>query len=224
MSALVRLGQLPPSTESASTALLLLKFLAKQDLSDEQRGQLLIPDEHCYLRPRTDVVFNDIGERAVLVPRDDFFLAWPLIDEVLTRALDLPRLGLKFVDLQDSPEDMGASPVTLVQKTLKQYSETQFLYEFVANAQDASATTFSVILNDFTARGGPRRLLSQAMDKFYTCPSVLVYNDSKFSDEDFQGILRTHVGGKKDNSASVGQFGLGALTMFHFTEVRLFAA
>jgi hypothetical protein len=180
---------------------------------------LLIPDDHCYLRPHVEVVFNDIGERAILVPRDNYFLAWPLVDEGLARSLELSRLGLKFVDLQDSPEDMGASPVTLVQKTLKQYSDKQFLSEFLANAQDAGASTFAVILNDFSSRGGTRRLLSQEMDKFYNCPSVVIYNDSKFSEQDFQGILRTHIGGKKDNSRSVGQFGLGALTMFHFTEV-----
>ncbi|KAH6903850.1 hypothetical protein BKA70DRAFT_579826 [Coprinopsis sp. MPI-PUGE-AT-0042] len=221
LSALVRLGQLPPSNDSASTALSLLKFLAKTGLSDEQRSQLLVPDDQCYLRPRVDVVFNDIGERAILVPRDDYFLAWPLIDEGLARVLELPRLGLKFVDLQDSPEDMGASPVTLVQKTIRQYSEKQFLSEFLANAQDAGASSFSVILNDFSARGGTQRLLSQQMNKFYNCPSVVIYNDSQFSDQDFQGILRTHVGGKKDNSTSVGQFGLGALTMFHFTEMAI---
>ncbi|KAH6902615.1 hypothetical protein BKA70DRAFT_1434939 [Coprinopsis sp. MPI-PUGE-AT-0042] len=221
LSALLRLGQVSPNTQSASIALSLLRFFAKAGLSDEQRGQLLVPDDHCYLRPCSDVVFNDIGERAILVPRDDYFLAWALIDEGLAKALELPRLGLKFVDLQDSPEDMGASPATLVQKTIGQYSEKQFLSEFLANAQDAGASTFSVVLNSFSSRHGTRRLLSQEMNKFYGCPSAVIYNDSTFSDQDFKGILRTHVGGKKEDSKSVGQFGLGALTMFHFTEVAI---
>jgi hypothetical protein len=57
------------------------------------------------------------------------------------------------------------------------------------------------------------------MQKFSSCPSLVVYNNEKFSDQDFKGICQTSVGGKEGRSNTIGQFGLGALTMFHFTEV-----
>ncbi|EDR09990.1 uncharacterized protein LACBIDRAFT_317830 [Laccaria bicolor S238N-H82] len=47
------------------------------------------------------------------------------------------------------------------------------------------------------------------MAKFYDCPSLLIYNDSTFSEKDFEGICRTNVGGKKNRSDTIGQFGLG---------------
>ncbi|KAH6903842.1 hypothetical protein BKA70DRAFT_1227194 [Coprinopsis sp. MPI-PUGE-AT-0042] len=175
------------------------------------------------LRPRAEIVFNDIGERSILVERDDFFLASTMIDVNLANALRIPHLGIIAAGLGDEMEDMGASALTLVQQTLKQYTEKQFLSEFLANAHDAGATTFSVILNDFSLppTDAPRVLKSSTMKEFYDCPSVMIYNDSLFSDEDFKGILKTHVGGKRDNDESVGQFGLGALTMFHFTELAI---
>ncbi|EAU81693.2 hypothetical protein CC1G_02709 [Coprinopsis cinerea okayama7 len=211
----------PPSDDTTRIAMSLLKFVTRNSPSEEQLSQLLIPDDRDTLRPRSEVIFNDIPHMVDLVPSDDYHMASPSIDEPLAQALKLERLGLKFGDLQQSTEDMGASPVTLVQETIKQYTERQFLSEFLANAEDAQATTFSVVLSEDLAAmtTGRPRLLSSDMEKFYKCPYVFVYNDSFFSEKDFQGILRIHVGGKREDSHSIGQFGLGALTMFHFSEL-----
>ncbi|EAU81709.2 hypothetical protein CC1G_02725 [Coprinopsis cinerea okayama7 len=223
LAALNRLSNQPPSQATASAAISLLKFVtANGDLSDTQRSQLLVPDDGNRLRSKGEVVFNDIGQQAILVQRDGFDLAHPLIDNSLAITLRLDRLGLKYIDLQEEFEDMGATAVTLVQKAIAQYTEKQFLSEFLANAEDAGATRFSVVLNEGS---GPaftsKKLLSTEMEKFYNCPSVLVYNDGVFSDNDFRGLCKTHIGGKKDNPSSIGQFGLGALTMFHFAEIAV---
>ncbi|KAH6902619.1 hypothetical protein BKA70DRAFT_1306179 [Coprinopsis sp. MPI-PUGE-AT-0042] len=223
LAALQRLSHQASNNETSSAAISVLKLLAARSLTDEQLDRLLIPDDTHRLRPRAEIVFNDIGERSILVERDDFFLASTMIDVNLANALRIPHLGIIAAGLGDEMEDMGASALTLVQQTLKQYTEKQFLSEFLANAHDAGATTFSVILNDFSLppTDAPRVLKSSTMKEFYDCPSVMIYNDSLFSDEDFKGILKTHVGGKRDNDESVGQFGLGALTMFHFTELAI---
>ena len=47
--------------------------------------------------------------------------------------------------------------------------------------------------------------------------SLVVHNDGIFSRQDFMGILQTSIGGKRGRT---GVIGLGALSMFHFTEVR----
>ncbi|TFK17335.1 hypothetical protein FA15DRAFT_661518, partial [Coprinopsis marcescibilis] len=223
VSGLTNISRQRATLQTATLALSILKLAASGfSMTDSQRNQLLVPDDSYYMQPIHKVLFNDVGERAILVPRDNFHLAFPPLDSTLAKDLNLDRLGLKFVNLQEPFEDMGADPLTLVQTTLRQYKEKQFMTEFLANAQDAGATKFAVIVNDFSAvQGKEKRLLCPEMEKFYDCPSVLVYNNSVFSDQDFEGICRTHVGGKGQNLHSIGQFGLGVLTMFHVAEIAI---
>ena len=141
------------------------------------------------------------------------------IDDTLARALGLQRLGLKHAHLQTLGEDMGVTPATVVGLTLAQYTEKQFLPEFLANAHDAGASKLIIIINKYVSVEG--NFLSPALETLHNAPSVMVYNDREFSESDFEGICRTHIGGKANNRDSIGQFGLGALTMFHITEVSV---
>jgi hypothetical protein len=205
---------------SVKMAVNLLSILPST-MSDEERTALLIPDAQCILRPHSEVYFNDIAERASLIPAENLFIAHALVDDTLARKLNLARLGLRFVDLNIPGVDMGEKPLTTVRNTLRQYTEQQFVTEFVANACDANATKLTFLVNEFCSNPSKNtRLLSPSMQKFFNCPSLLVYNNAKFSDEDFTGICRTSIGGKEGKSDTIGQFGLGALTMFHITEVR----
>lgn len=210
----------PLDAESVKVAVNLLSLLPST-MSDEEHAALLIPDEQCILRPHSEVYFNDIAERASLIPAENHFIAHGLVDDTLARKLKLARLGLRFVDLKIPGVDMGEKPLTTVRNALKQYTEQQFVTEFVANACDANATKLTFLINEFCSNSSDNtRLLSPTMQKFFDCPSLLIYNNAKFSDEDFTGICRTSIGGKEGKSDTIGQFGLGALTMFHITEVR----
>ena len=210
-----------PTLAIVSVAVKLLSMLPPT-MSDETRVVLLIPDTDFILRPISEIYFNDIAERASLIPAEGHFIAHHLVDDSLARKLNLARLGLKFVDLNIPGVDMGEKPLTTVRNTLNQYAERQFVTEFVANAFDANATKLTFLVNEFCSSVTENpRLLSPAMQKFTSCPSLVAYNNEKFSDQDFQGICQTSIGGKEGRSNTIGQFGLGALTMFHFTEVRL---
>ena len=205
---------------SVKMAVNLLSILPST-MNDEERAALLIPDVQCILRPHSEIYFNDIAERASLIPAENHFIAHGLVDDTLARKLNLARLGLRFVDLNIPGVDMGEKPLTTVRNALRQYTEQQFVTEFVANACDANATKLTFLVNESNSNSSENtRLLSPTMQKFFNCPSLLVYNNAKFSDEDFTGICRTSIGGKEGRSDTIGQFGLGALTMFHITEVR----
>ena len=208
---------------SVKVAVNLLNILppAMSDADSEHwHAALWIPDERCILRPHSEIYFNDIAERASLIPAENHFIAHDLVDDTLARKLNLARLGLKFVDLNVPGVDMGEKPLTTVRNTLRQYTEQQFVTEFVANACDANATKLTLLVNDFCSNSGENTcLLSPTMQKFFNCPSLVVYNNAKFSDKDFTGICQTSIGGKESKSDTIGQFGLGALTMFHITEV-----
>ncbi len=222
ISKLHTLSHEPPSLEVVTSALGLLRSV-ESVLTDEDRSQLFVPDIHDNLRPFSVTFFNDIGDEAAVLAGDDDFISHSLIDEALARKLSLSRLGLKYVGLGIPGVDMGEKPVVTVRRTLTQYTEKQFITEFLANAADANATEFTVLVNEFsfkpTATASTVRALCPALDKFCEAPSLVVHNNAKFSNKDFTGICRTSIGGKEGRRETIGQFGLGALTMFHFTEV-----
>jgi hypothetical protein len=47
----------------------------------------------------------------------------------------------------------------------------------------------------------------------------VVYNDEQFTAKDSDGIHNTSIGGKEGRADTIGEFGLGVLTMYHFTDV-----
>jgi sacsin len=129
----------------------------------------------------------------------------------------MSRLGLKFAALKKPGCDMGEQPTTTIRNRLREYTEQQLLTEFVVNAVDAGATEFGVLVDELQNTG--KETLSHEMDKFQACQSLVIHNNALFTDKDFDGICNTGIGGKQSRTDSIGQFGSGALTMFHFSEV-----
>ena len=135
--------------------------------------------------------------------------------EMANDTFDLSEMLSKL----NAPEErlMDTSFITLIRNTLRQYYPKQFFTEFIANASDAGATRFSILIDHHEA--STECLLSKDLAKFQNA-SLVVHNDGTFSQSDFRGMLETGVGGKRGRTGVIGHFGLGALSMFHFTEVR----
>ncbi|KAJ6617959.1 hypothetical protein B0H10DRAFT_1947944 [Mycena sp. CBHHK59/15] len=198
-------------------ALSILKVIS-EDLTSVDRKDILVPDSNAVLRPISDVYFNDVGERACLIDPGKYFLAHPMLSDELSKRLLMERLGFKSVELTPGI-DMGETLTTTIRNVLKQYSEQQICNEFLANACDANATKFGLLVDE---RHSPSdKLLSFAMAPFQNCPSLIIYNNGVFSPKDFEGICRTGIGGKEGRTNTIGQFGLGVLSMFHFTEMAM---
>ncbi|KAJ7736786.1 hypothetical protein DFH07DRAFT_842830 [Mycena maculata] len=198
-------------------AILILTILA-DDLKSVGRKDLLVPDSNAVLRPVSDVYFNDVGERACLIDPGKHYLAHPLVSDELSKRLLMDRLGFQSVELSPGV-DMGETLTTTIRNVLKQYSEQQICNEFIANACDAGATVFGIMVDE--RPGATEKLLSAAMAPFQNCPSLVFYNSGVFSPKDFEGICKTGIGGKEQRTNTIGQFGLGVLSMFHFTEMAM---
>ncbi|KAJ7131720.1 hypothetical protein C8R43DRAFT_1133662 [Mycena crocata] len=197
---------------------LLVLSVISEDLKSVDRKDILVPDSNAVLRPISEVYFNDVGERACLIDPGEHYLAHPMLSDELSKRLLMDRLGFKSVELTPGV-DMGESLTTTIRNVLKQYSEAQICLEFLANACDADATKFGILVDE---RPGPvEKLLSFAMTPFQNCPSLIMYNSGVFSPKDFEGICRTGIGGKEGKTNTIGQFGLGVLSMFHFTEMAM---
>lgn len=202
----------------AQKALLLLQLLPEA-ISDTTRSHALVPDSSFQLLPASSVFYNDVGERLCFIDlgTGDINIAHERLDERTARLLGIRWLGHQFTDLQTPGDDMGQQLTTTIRKSLWEYTERQVLVEFLANAADAGANDFGVLIDQYQALD--QRILSPEMASFQKCPSLVIYNDGVFTEADFRGIIKTGIGSKEGRGDSIGQFGLGALTMFHITEV-----
>jgi sacsin len=207
------------SFDRVKTSLRLLEALVNAHMNDEEHAQLLVPDMNGHLRPVALVYYNDLGPQAVFVTLpEDVSVAHPNLTYELAKSLRMTFIGhLELKSLLTTERDMGEALPVRIRNVLVQYTADQAFSEFFANAADAKATAFGIILDDQPAAAS--HVLSPAFAQVQSCPALIIYNNSVFDDKDFDGILNVGQGGKIGRSDTVGQFGLGALSMYHFTDV-----
>ncbi|KAF9050843.1 hypothetical protein BDZ89DRAFT_1057267 [Hymenopellis radicata] len=204
------------SKKLINTAVSILEILP--DLTDSQLAHVLVPDSSGTFCRISELYYNDVNELSHHDLDATGSYAHPLISQALADKLGIKFLGLNSLQLEHLPIDnMGEELKTRIRNTLLQYTIEQMLPEFLANAADAANTTsFQFLLDE---RHGPTdKLLSEKMKSLQTCPALLIYNDGLFEEKDFQGLIRIGTGGKEDRGDTIGQFGSGALTMFHVSE------
>lgn len=204
-------------------SLRLLELLASQDFgaSAAERWQIVVPNHDGHLKPINQVYFNDLGAAAceIDIP-EDLELAHPKLDFELAKSLRVTFLshsGLKPIFIDE--DDMGEMLTTRIQNALKYITIEQVIGELLENADNANATVFGILLNDLPAASTHTHVLSPALDELQSHPSLIIHNDSVFDDNDFKSIMHAGIGGKQGRPDTTGQFGLGALSMYHFSEV-----
>ncbi|KIK66157.1 hypothetical protein GYMLUDRAFT_219036 [Collybiopsis luxurians FD-317 M1] len=210
--------------DSVSEMQLLLSELSLQgeEISDDQRERILVLDQDVAVRKLSEVYFNDLGSDSTFVTlKDDLFAAHPAISRMVAERLRIPSLSSLRLDDEDDldidDEDISESLVTRIRKTLVEYDIQYSLNEFLANASDAKACQFEILLD--TKPCNSTRILCPQMSVFQQGPALVLFNDTIFSDNDFRGVRNIGEGGKQDSSGTIGKFGLGALSFYHFSEV-----
>ena len=53
-------------------------------------------------------------------------------------------------------------------------------------------------------------------------PSILVWNDSVFSESDLKGIQELGLGSKRSDAETIGQYGIGFNVVYHLTDCPSF--
>jgi sacsin len=205
------------SPETTKKALVILEALLDTNLCEE-RTPILVPDVSNHLRPRSDLYYNDLGDRAYFIHLpDDCFMTHSKVDREFALRLKIRLLGLSELKPFNDDEDMCELLTNRISNVLLQYTVEQAFGELVSNAVDAGAKKFDVLLDEQTF--GSSHILSPTLAVLHSLPALVIHNDATFTDRDFKGIRRIGKGGKDDRSDSIGQFGLGALSLYHFTEV-----
>ncbi|CAL4060152.1 unnamed protein product, partial [Meganyctiphanes norvegica] len=179
-----------------------------------------IPDNSGFLKPAGSLCINDGLDN----PRKKF----SFVHAQLTVSHELNEwLGIKTIArkrLQESsyriPFGQSELLTTRLRNILEDYPcDGGIMKELLQNADDAGASEI-VFITDF--RTHPCRKLFD--DKYAPLqgPSLCVYNNSCFSENDLKGITNLGDSSKKKDPASTGQYGIGFNAVYHITDAPSF--
>ena len=190
------------------------------------RATLFIPAESNSSVPLENVFFKDTRVTKFASTATGLVQAHDMISRALADALHIPCSStLNFESFAgDDDEDEGDNVqmsedfVTRIRGFLREYDVRYALNEFLANADDAGATKFSVLLDTLAVNGDG--YLSPELESLMSSPSLILYNNALMTEEDFEGLLKVGRGGKHGRSETHGRHGLGALSFYYFTDVR----
>jgi sacsin len=191
--------------------------------------------------PLEDINYDDLGP---LKSKDKVNLTHPDIPRRIIHRLGIGSLRerlikgmLEIEDVDDEDEfDQRENVTTRIADTLDRYPVETTFREYLANADDTEgASHISWLLDERVHPTG--KLLTPEM-KIFQGPAFLIHNDGGessltfdlhftdkyypvFSDDDFKGFKNVGEGSKAHDKSTIGQFGRGSQTMYHWTDVPM---
>lgn len=201
----------------------ILQYIAShpdyKDVQDSHRERVLIPTRNGNSRPSPQVYFEDISATDILFIPSELVPAHPLISRDLALKLKLQfSSSLALGDEDEDEEQMTEDLMHRIASVCSDHGVEYAFNEFLANAADAGAQKFTSLIDERTF--SKQSIISSAMNSLQG-PALLLFNDKPFTDDDFIGIRRIGKGGKLNNPDTIGRFGLGALSLFNFTDVGI---
>ena len=111
---------------------------------------------------------------------------------------------------------------TRLRSILRDYeSDVDVFKELIQNSDDAKATEVKFLI-DYSTHGS-ESLISEKM-KCWQGPAIYCYNNSTFSDSDFINITKLAARSKISDTTTIGTFGIGFNTVYHFTDLPSFVS
>ena len=171
-----------------------------------------------------DATYNDLGPLSsvqgtanFIHPDISYGIAAKLRIEPLSERIKKRQLGL--ADIHDDEFDQHEEVAEGINDTLERYPVEATFKEYLANADDAgSATQINWLLD---ARQHPQVSLVTPELSAYQGPALIVHNDGTFQEKDFEGLKHVGRGSKRDDPSTIGKFGRGSQTMYHWTDVPM---
>lgn len=201
-----------------------------QEIADVHPGFdqriILVPGANNEGLPLHRVFFQDINFLSLSGGMIDLVPTHNSVSRALAESLGVPFLSALMLDTDataggedenEEEEQMSEDFVNRIQGFLREYDVRYALNEFLANADDAKASEFSLMLD--TPADVGERFLSPAFQKLAGCSRLVLFNNATFSEVDFEGLRHVGLGGKRGLANTHGRHGLGALSFYYFTDV-----
>ena len=196
--------------------------IASQILGPEQLGSFRVPDHEGKLAFLADIVY---GDPSVVVKDAEIRYTHPDISTGLITRLGIESVRERATRLQIAIEDEDEDEYvpreelsTIISDTLRRYPIMATFSEFLANAEDCEASKISWILDE--CERGPynsQRLMTSELE-YLQGAALFSHNDQIFSAKDFEGYKDIGRGGKQEDATTIGMFGRGSMSMYHFTD------
>ena len=211
--------------------------------NEEMRQQLFLPDDKSVMRPCSRLMYTDSRDLMWLKTLDTFrtfsecddtkrYYLHPNISWQVASSLGIESPLEALLENYSDDSFMGGLDYGQCEDLcdrlngiLRGYqADTSIFKEFVQNADDAGASEIAFVLDQ--RKFGTERLFSKDRNwrKLQEMPSLMIFNDRKFSDEDIKGITKLGQGGKQDTPETIGRFGIGFNVAYHVTDCPMFVS
>ncbi|KAG8988700.1 hypothetical protein FRB90_002598, partial [Tulasnella sp. 427] len=186
----------------------------------EEFEKTLVPTESYQLAPAPKVLYNDQGGDPIS-PSEGFQFAHPSLSLSLSNIIGLRRMSEEvFQAGSDGIQSfhIGEDLTVRIKGVLQDYDLDHSSNEWLANAEDAEATEVTFLIDEAEFDG---RRVVPGLAGFQSGPALVMHNNGVFTEKDFEGLCTIGQGGKSGRLDTIGRFGLGALSFYHFTELPL---
>ena len=184
-----------------------------------ENDTLALPDTSFVMCKVSDLVFNDVEWDS-----DNNRIVHGCVTISLAKKLGVVFIRNKVLEsseLRKFPGVPFGQKETLQRRItdiLQQYPfDETFIKEILQNADDAKATKLCVILDKRQLVSKKNKMISDNWNELQG-PALLLWNNSTFTDKDLQGIQDLGTGGKRGDSDTIGQFGIGFSVVYHVTD------
>ncbi|KAF9920488.1 hypothetical protein BGZ65_011210, partial [Modicella reniformis] len=194
----------------------ILQGMTDEDVNFQWTADLLIPTADNLLCKITDVVYDDVKARDGNAP--SYRITSSKISKPMAEKLQISMLSTRcWNDIKESwSQEEGI--LNRILNILNDYHPSSIFSEFLQNAADAGATKCCFML-DQTNYDVPKPKLLCSKMKVWQGPALVIYNNAKFTEDDFMALSKLGVGNKRDDSSKIGRHGLGFNSVYHFTDV-----
>ena len=191
-----------------------------EDYKDIDKDSVILPSDSRRLLHAKCLSFNDSQWLPV---SNDCILVHPILTRAVALALGVNPVRSQFLDKYVSSGAQFGSEfgqreelTQRITNILREYPlDATLIKELLQNADDAKATKMCVILDK--RQHGTERIPSKEWSNLQG-PALLVWNNEEFSQKDLEGIQKLGLGSKRDDSESIGQFGIGFNVVYHVTD------
>ncbi|KYQ89451.1 putative ATP binding protein [Tieghemostelium lacteum] len=198
-----------------------LKIVSEiSNISVQDRCDLYLPTTKMTLVKQKNIIFSDIDELHLSLK--SFSILHRDISFNVAKSLGIQSSSSAILKGKPIPgHDFGQYEelVTRIKNINEEYKVESFLKEMVQNSDDSGATVLEIILDK--RKYHLKDLDSDLPTKFkdYLEPSLVIFNNSKFTDQDIQNIQRLGSSYKKEDVSKIGQYGIGFNSVYNFTNV-----